>query len=83
MDLRPLPGADVRMRVVVLELEIFVPEIKYRSNGAVQTHGRQRTRNARELQSSLIGVILVQVSVAKRMNELAWFQICDLSNHQG
>ena len=74
-------GADVRMRIVVLQSEIIMLKIEDGGNVGIDVHCRQRPRLAAELEQRLPHVILVQVSVTERVDEFTRFEAGDLSDH--
>ena len=72
----------MRMRIVVLELEIFKPESEDVIYLTVQFHGRQLPRLPRELQPGLLDMVRVEVNISKSVNEIARLKPGNLSHHQ-
>src|SRR5258706_2631963 len=71
------------MRIVADEFEIFVLKIVDVPDRRVQLHDRQSARFARQLKAGLFDVVIVEVEVAKGMNECSRLEIADLRHHQG
>ena len=71
------------MGVVVAESEIFEAEIVDAFHGEIQFHARERAEIAGELLAGLVEMVLVEVEVAERVDELAGPQIADLRHHHG
>ena len=71
----------MRMRVVVVEAEIFVFELKDVVNLRIYPHCGQRTRVAGELQLNLLNMIVIYVQIAESVDKLAQLQMADLCNH--
>ena len=59
------------MRIVVFQLEVLELEIEDRPDRRVDPHRRQRPRLARKLQPGLFEVVVVEVGVAERVDEVA------------
>ena len=72
---------DMRMRIVVDQREVVEREVVDRTDLWVDPHGGQRSGRARYLQSRLIEMIVVEVGVAKGVDELAWGQPGGLGDH--
>ena len=74
---------DVRVRVVVLQFEIFKAEIKQVSHFVVELHLRQGSRLAGELEAGLLEVVAVEVGIAEGVDEFAGREVAHLRHHHG
>ena len=74
---------DVRVRVVVLQFEVFKAEIEQVSHFGVEPHLRQGARLAGELEAGLLEVVAVEVGVAEGVDELAGRETAYLRRHHG
>src|SRR5690554_3154126 len=72
-----------RVWVIALEFEVFQFVIEYRFRLALDDQFGQRPRLALQLLENNVvrQVVLIQMTVAKRMNKLPHFQIALLSDH--
>ena len=70
------------MRVVTGQFKILELEMVDVFHRRIQFHLRQRTRLARQLQLCLFEVVLVEMQIAKRVDEVAGLQAADLRDHQ-
>src|SRR5690606_7083149 len=61
---------DMRVRLVVEQLEIIVFKFKNIGDSRIDAHVRQRSRFPGQLELHLLEVIAVQVCVAERVDEL-------------
>lgn len=71
------------MRVVVLEGEVLVFELKNIPHGWVDAHGWERSWLSGKLEFRLLQMIFVQMKVAECVNKLARHEVADLSHHHG
>ena len=69
------------MWVVANEFEIFVMEVEDALDVWINLHRRQGTWLTRQLELGLLNVVQVEVRVTCGMDEVAWFETCDLSHH--
>ena len=69
------------MWVVANEFEIFVMEVEDALDVWINLHRRQGTWFTRQLELGLLDVVKVEVRVTCGMDEVAWFETCDLSHH--
>ena len=69
------------MRVVANEFEIFVVEVEDARDVRINLHRGQGTRLTRQLKLGLLDVVQVEVGVTSGMDEVAWFETCDLCHH--
>ncbi len=73
----------MRVRVVVLQLEVLKAEVEQVSHFGVEPHLRQGSRLAGELEAGLLEVVAVEVGVAEGVDELAGLQAAYLRHHHG
>src|SRR6266849_865283 len=73
---------DGRVRIVADELEIFEFEIVDAFDGRIQFHPRQISTIARELFARLLEMVLVEMQIAKGVDEIARRKIDNLRHHQ-
>src|SRR5690349_11489878 len=69
------------MELIIFEREIVVPEIKNVFHSGVDAHSRKRKRLAAKLQFRLLKMIIVQMHIAERVNEITSLKITNLCNH--
>lgn len=72
----------MRVRVIALEGEILVFEIKDILHIRVEDHAGQRAGLTGELKVDLLHVVIINVSIADGMDEIAGLQAGDLRHHQ-
>src|SRR6476646_132882 len=73
---------DVRMRIVVLDREIFIAKREYVLHRRIQTQRRQVSWRARQLKPRLLEVIEIQMRIAERVDEVAGLVAGHLGHHQ-
>ena len=71
----------MRVGVVVEEGKIVVLEREDITFERVDSHRRERTRGARELEAALVDMIGIDMSVAEGVDKIATLEIADLSEH--
>src|SRR5215212_492042 len=74
--------ADVRVRLIVYQLEVLEFVIGDRIGFALDTQARRRVGLARELQTDLLQVVRVDVAIAARPDELARREPALLGDHR-
>jgi hypothetical protein len=74
-------GFDGRMRVVPDQREIFESEIMNILDRRIQVHARQGSTFACELLAGLVEMVLVEVEIAKGMDEITWNKFDNLRYH--
>ena len=72
----------VRVRVVTINMEIFVMKPENVIDVGIDAHCRQPSRLARKLESHLLEVVVVDMGITERVDKLAGFQLCHLRHHQ-
>src|SRR6476620_593233 len=72
---------DVRMRIVVLDREIFIAKREYVLHRWIQTQRRQMSWRARQLKPRLLEVIEIQMRIAERVDEVARLVAGHLGHH--
>ena len=71
----------MRPRVVVLQLEIIVVEVEDALDIGIYHHDRQLARLTRQLQTSLVKMVEIEMGVAGGVDEVAGLESGDLSHH--
>ena len=71
------------MWVIINQFEVFVLEIEDALHVGVDLHLWQFTRFTCQLQLCLLEVVEIEVSVACRIDEIAWLQVAHLCHHHG
>ena len=69
--------------VVVLQGEVFVPEVEDGVYGGVETHGREGAGCAGELFADLVEMVVVDVGVPESVDEVPRAEAADLGHHHG
>lgn len=69
------------MRVVVLQRKILIPEAEDVLHLGIEAHSGQWTGLSGKLQTHLVEVVLVDMGVAKSVDEVAWLQSTHLRHH--
>lgn len=72
---------DSRQRIVTLDGEIVISELKNVFHRLVQLHRRQLAGRAFQLRVDLIKVVEINMSIPKGMHKLPWLEACDLGHH--
>lgn len=72
-----------RMRIVIDQFKILEMELIDRLGMRLDQHSWQWPREARKLQPSLIKMVVVQMHITKRVNEITWFQSGYFGHHHG
>ena len=72
---------DVRVRVVVCQLEVLVAETEDILYVGVDNHAWQRARSACQLQLCLLQMVKIEVCVAGGVNEVTALEACYLCHH--
>ena len=73
----------MRVRVVVLQFEVFKAEIEQVSHFGVEPHLRQGAWLAGELEAGLLEVVAVEVGIAEGVDEFAGREATHLRHHHG
>ena len=76
-------GFDVRIRVITLQLEILIFEVKYALYIGINDHLGQWTRLAGKLQTGLFQMVQIEVGITCGMDEITRFEACYLRHHHG
>lgn len=76
-------GFDGGVGVVADEGDVFVAELVNFSDGGVELDAGERSGLAGELESSELDVVIVDMEVAKRVDEFAGAKVCDVGDHEG
>ena len=74
---------DVRVRVVVLQFEVFKAEVEQVSHFGVELHLWHGSRLAGELEAGLLEVVAIEVGVAEGVDEFAGREAAHLRHHHG
>ena len=74
---------DAWIRVVVHELEVFIPEGEDILHFRIDLHLRQLARLTAELGRDLLEMVHIDVGVARRMHEFSRLEAAYLSDHHG
>jgi hypothetical protein len=71
------------VRIVIFEFEVASSEVKERLNLGIEAHRGAFSWCTSQLETRLFKVVLVEVGIAKGVNELPGFEAGDLSHHHG
>src|SRR5690606_335634 len=72
----------MRVRIVICQRKVLKLEFKNVLHVWIQGHFGQRTRIARKLKFELLNVVVVDVSIAKGVDEFTRLESDDLRDHQ-
>ncbi len=71
------------MRLITFEREVIKSKIKYIIYLRIKPHCRKRFRFAGQLELNLLKMIVVNVGIAKSMDEVTSFKAAHLRDHHG
>lgn len=71
----------MRVRIISEQLEVLIAEVENVTHLRIEFHLRERTKFARQLQSHLIEMIVVDMRIAERMDKLSCFEPGNVRNH--
>ena len=72
---------NMRVRIISEQFEVFIAEVEDITYFRIEFHLREGTRIARQLQFHLLEMIVIDMRIAKGMDELTGFETGNMCNH--